>query len=81
MQSYLDKCSIMYDILRHSEQPLSIRGIAMRTYGRYGKELSDNERRSCILIWFKTRACLNYMKKRHLLHEEMTDGVSMWRAV
>ena len=81
VQSYLDKCSIMYDILRHSEQPLSIRGIAMRTYGRYGRELSDSERRSCILIWFKTGACLNYMKKRHLLHEEMTDGVSMWSAV
>ena len=81
VQNYLDKCSIMYDILRHTEGPLSIRGVAMRAYGRYGKHLTDEQRSSCILIWFKTSACLQYMQERDLVKETVEDGVSLWTAV
>lgn len=80
VENYLDKLSIMYDILRRTEGPLSIRGVAVRAYGRYGKHLTDAQRRSCILIWFKTCACLNYMKARDLVEESVEDGVSMWSA-
>lgn len=80
VHSYLDKCSIMYDIVRHSAEPLCIREVGRRAYGRDGKQLSDAERRSCILIWLKTYACLNYMKKRGLLSEKTANGVSMWSA-
>ena len=78
VNAYLEKCSAMYDIIRKSEEPLCIRAVAVRAYGREGKKMTDAERRSCILIWFKTAACLNYMKHRGLVKETVTDGVSMW---
>ena len=78
VNAYLEKCSAMYDIIRKSEEPLCIRAVAVRAYGREGKKMTDAERRSCILIWFKTAACLNYMKHRGLVKETITDGVSMW---
>lgn len=81
VQNYLDKCSIMYDVLRHTEGPLTIRGVALRAYGRYGKHLTDEQRRSCILIWFKTSACLQYMQERNLVKETVEDGISLWTAV
>ena len=78
--TYLDKCSIMYDILRKSEKPLCIWGVSSRAYGRYKKQLTDMQRVSHILILYKTYACLQYMKGRGLVEETMTDGVSMWTA-
>lgn len=81
VQRYLNKCSAMYHHLRRAAEPLCIREIGRRTYGRYGRKLSRAEQRSCILIWFKTYACLNYMKRRELVREQMEDGVSMWSAV
>ena len=78
--TYLDKCSIMFDILRKSEKPLCIWGVSSRAYGRYKKQLTDMQRVSHILILYKTYACLNYMKGRGLVEETMEDGVSMWTA-
>lgn len=80
IDTYLDKCSIMYDILRKSEKPLCVWGVSSRAYGRYKKQLTDMQRVSHILILYKTYACLNYMKGRGLVEETMTDGVSMWTA-
>ena len=78
VNAYLGKCSLMYDCVRRAGRPVTIRTVSIRTYGREGRKLSDAERRSCFLIWFKTSACLHYMKKRGLVKELDMDGVSMW---
>ena len=78
--TYLDKCSIMFDVLRKSEKPLCVWGVSSRAYGRYKKQMTDMQRVGHILVLYKTNACLNYMKGRGLVTERMEDGVSMWEA-
>jgi len=78
--SYLSKCSLMYDTLRKAAEPMCIRDIGVVTYGREG-HLPDYEKfHSCLLIWGKTYACLEYMKGRGLVKSEPDDGAEMWSA-
>lgn len=79
--SYLEKSSVMYEVLRKSDKPLCTWGVASRSYGGYGKKMTDAQRVSYILILYKTRTCLDYMKGRGLVQENVEDGVSLWTAV
>ncbi len=82
LDNYTGKMQIMHECLKKSEKPLCVWGVARRVYGQYGREISPEMQRAFILIWLKTYACLEFLKKRGLVKFEINeDGVPMWTAV
>ncbi len=78
--SYLDKASAMYDLLRRSEERMTIRSIGAAVYGRDVMHPKPEQFASCVLIWEKTYGLLRYMENQNLVTSFNDSGTVRWEA-
>lgn len=75
---YIDKCTIMKQILESSNTPLTTRDVGVRAYGRSQGPPDYRRFFSCAQIWAKTFSCLEYMYGQGFIERSDVGGILYW---
>lgn len=77
---YLDKCSIMLDVLKKDGDWMTTREVGVRTYGRSSGPPGYKRFVSCTQIWAKTFTCLEFMYAEGFVERTEDEGIIYWKA-
>lgn len=75
---YLDKCSIMLQVLSENRETMTTRDVGIRTYGRSEGPPDYAHFVSCTQIWAKTFSCLEYLHGEGFVVRSEKDGIIFW---
>ncbi|MGN0158620.1 MAG: MBL fold metallo-hydrolase [Brotaphodocola sp.] len=77
---YLDKCSIMLDVLKQDGEWMTTREVGVRTYGRSSGPPGYKRFTSCTQIWAKTFTCLEFMYAEGFVDRKEYNETVYWKA-
>lgn len=77
---YLDKSSIMLDVLRQNGEWMTTREVGVRTYGRSSGPPGYKRFMSCTHIWAKTFTCLEFMYAEGFVDRKECNETVYWKA-
>ena len=77
---YLDKCSIMVNVLKEHGQWMTTRDIGVRAYGRSQGPPDYQHFISCTQIWAKTFSCMEFMYGVGFVDRMEYNGTIYWKA-
>lgn len=81
INSYMDKCAIMKDVLDERMGWMTTRDVGVRAYGRSQGPPDYRHFFSCTMIWIKTFSCLEYLYGEGFVEREECDGILYWRTM
>lgn len=81
IMSYIDKCSIMRQVLSEDGGFLTTRDVGVRAYGRSQGPPDYKHFMSCTQIWVKTFSCLEYLYGEGFLERKEEERILYWRAL
>ncbi|MCD8224576.1 MAG: MBL fold metallo-hydrolase [Clostridiales bacterium] len=76
--SYMDKCSMMRDVLREEGRPMTTREISEHVYGKSGDSMNFGRYALITMIWSKSLSCLDYLYGEGLIERTRNDGTLFW---
>ncbi len=77
---YMDKSSIMLDVLKQNGEWMTTRDVGVRTYGRSQGPPGYKRFVSCTQIWAKTFTCLEFMYSEGFVDRAEYDDIIYWKA-
>ncbi len=77
---YMDKSSIMLDVLKQNGEWMTTRDVGVRTYGRSQGPPGYERFVSCTHIWAKTFTCLEFMYAEGFVDRTEYEGIIYWKA-
>ncbi len=77
---YMDKCTIMKQVLEESERPLTVRDVGARAYGLGDGPPDYQHFISSTHIWVKTFSCLEYLYEEGFAVRKEQNGILYWSA-
>lgn len=78
--SYMDKCTIMKNVLEEQKTWMTTRDVGVRAYGRSSGPPDYRHFFSCTMIWIKTFSCLEYLYGEGFIERKEQDGILYWKA-
>ena len=78
IRGYMDKCTIMMQVLKESIEPLTTRDVGVRAYGRSEGPPDYAHFVSCTQIWAKTFSCLEYLYGEGFVKRTEKEGILYW---
>lgn len=76
---YLEKSSIMLEVLKESGDWLTTREVGVRTYGRSSGPPGYKRFISCTQIWAKTFTCLEFMYSEGVIERKEENETVYWK--
>lgn len=77
---YLDKSSIMLEVLKENGEWMTTREVGVRTYGRSSGPPGYKRFMSCTHIWAKTFTCLEFMYAEGFVDRKEYNETVYWKA-